>query len=199
MRYLIFVGDGEDESATPYAAPVPATDRAYLRRALATLRPLSDEQYASAHAAILNTLARFSYVVDDGNVYWCVEWAPGLVIVRLGPGTMAATALRSPNPEFGGRQPTPEDLAADYDEDDENPQYDLVFRAWDSQFDDDDRRENRFKRADARTVAAFQEVIARLDELATRVVPDDATARRAWHSQCLRNLEAWAGEGLRLR
>lgn len=52
---------------------------------------------------------------------------------------MAWIALPSPNPESGGREATEEELDA-FDEDAHNPQYSLVFDAWDAQFDERDRQ-----------------------------------------------------------
>jgi len=38
------------------------------------------------------------------NLYWCIEWTPGLLVIDLTPGAMQWAARRSPNPEFGGRR-----------------------------------------------------------------------------------------------
>src|SRR5262245_22318209 len=113
------------------SALVPELERHYLiDNILPTMRPLSDAAYMLGPAVILGTFARYSYLLFDRAVYWCVEWEPGLVVVRFsGEGGMAWTAIRSPVPGFGGRTPLQEDLDA-YDETADNPQYNLVFTAW---------------------------------------------------------------------
>jgi len=109
---------------------------------------------------ILKTAARYSYVLDGCDLYWCIEWDPGLVVVRMSPGKeLEWVALRSPIPNFGGREPLPEDGDPDeYDEDAENPQYNLVFRPWDAQFDEEYREMRSFAPAD-------EEVRARVEPL----------------------------------
>ena len=75
------------------------------------MRPLLEDEYRSGPARILNTGARWGFVLDDSVVYWCVKWEPGLVTVRFAPdGTLAWAQLRSPNPQFGGREATAEEL-----------------------------------------------------------------------------------------
>src|SRR5258708_6066379 len=105
-------------------APVPEREMYYLiDKVLPTMRPLSNAAYMLGPAVILGTLARYSYILFDRAVYWCVGWEPGLVVVLFsGDGGMAWTAIRSPVPEFGGRTPLQEDLDA-YDETTDNPQY----------------------------------------------------------------------------
>jgi hypothetical protein len=120
-----------------HTAPVSEDDARFLReRVLPTLQALDDETYLDGPAMILHTGARFSYVLDGDDLLWCVEWEPGLLVVRFSPdGRMAWTALRSPVPGFGGRKPLKQDLER-YDEDADDPQYNLVFHAWDAQFDE---------------------------------------------------------------
>src|SRR5262245_61781520 len=135
MQYVNFVYEGDDDP-TLHTGPVPENDAAYLRRAAAHLRTLSDEDYMTGPACILHTLAKYSYVLDDQDLYWCVEWPPGLLVVRMAPGKgLEWVALRSPVPNFGGREPLPEDGdPGEYDEDN-NPQYNLIFTPWDAQYD----------------------------------------------------------------
>ena len=95
MEYVNFVYEGDGEP-TLYTAPVPASDAAYLREAATHLRPLSDEQYMTGPACILRTPAKFSYVLDDQDLYWCVEWDPGLLVIRMSPDIeLQWVALRS--------------------------------------------------------------------------------------------------------
>lgn len=50
-------------------------------------------------------MARFSYFLENDNVYWCIEWPPGLVVVRFSKdGTMDRTAVRSQVQGFDERE-----------------------------------------------------------------------------------------------
>lgn len=144
MQYIIFVSEGEAAAPVLWSRSVAPGEETYLRELVfLALRPLSEEEYKSGPARILNTAARYSYVLDDDTVYWCVEWEPGLLVLRFTPDSALALAeLRSPNPQFGGREATPEELA-NYDEDNEEEahQYNLIFDAWDAQFDEDERED----------------------------------------------------------
>jgi hypothetical protein len=137
---MLYVIDafGEDDETTTMTRPVDEVDAEYLReKVIPVLHPLSVDEYSFGPAAILQTGAPYSYVLDGAVVYWCVEWKPGLLVIRFAPeGEMAWAALKSPNPEFGGREATEAEWDA-YDEDAENPQYNLVFNAWDDIFDQD--------------------------------------------------------------
>jgi hypothetical protein len=89
-----------------------------------------------------------------------VEWEPGLLVVRFAPdGSLALAERRSPNPEFGGREATEEELA-DYDEDNEEQahQYRLVFDAWDAQLDEDERED--WEIVDDETKSRFDAALA---------------------------------------
>src|SRR5262245_54611119 len=119
MQYVNFVFEDSDDP-TLHMGPVPDSDATYLRRAAAHLNPLSDEQYMTGPAVILHTLAKYSYVLDGNELFWCIEWDPGLIIVKMVPNAeMEWVALSSPIPNFGGREPLPEDGDPDdYDGDD---------------------------------------------------------------------------------
>src|SRR5262245_30598026 len=106
-RYVIFVDEGGEEE-TMMVAPVAKADREYFLKAIVgTVRPLSEHEYENGIALILHTLARSSYILYKDEIYWCIEWQPGLIAVRFSPtGLLAWTALRSPVPNFGGRTPT---------------------------------------------------------------------------------------------
>ncbi len=147
-----------------YAAPLQTDDADYLREVVEpALEPLSDSDYRAGPARILSTAARFSYVLDGDHVFWCVEWSPGLLVVRIGPGEQLARAvLVSPNPEFAGRKATEEELDA-WHEDDPNPQYNLVFHPWDAQFDTDDREYRGFVPARPDQVAAWERAMAHVN------------------------------------
>lgn len=170
MQYIIFVYEGSEPTETDepvlWSHSVAPGEEAYLREsALPAMRPLSDEEYRTGPAKILNTLGHYSYVLDGDIVYWCVEWEPGLVVIRFAPdGSLAIAELRSPNPEFGGREATQEELD-NYDED--NPerlhQYKLVFDAWDAQFDEDERED--WEIVDDATKSRFDAALAHANSL----------------------------------
>jgi hypothetical protein len=161
MQFVNFVGQ-EDVMHT---AEVAVDDAAYLRRVITKLRPLSEEDYMNGPAVVLHTLAKWSYVLDGHQLYWCVEWAPGLIVVRFSPNEpMAWAAIRSPVPNFGGRETTDADWV-DFDDDAENPQYNLIFNSWDSQFDARDREYRSFVPADFDVQLRFEMALARVNEL----------------------------------
>lgn len=167
MNYIIFIYEGTDpaDPGNPafWSTSVPPAEEAYLREAvIPTMRLLSVEEYKEGPAKILSTAARYSYVLDGDVVYWCIEWEPGLVVVRFAPdGLMAMAEMRSPNPEFGGREATEEELES-YDEEDEERlhQYKLVFDAWDAQFDEDERED--WELADDDTKGRFHAALAKV-------------------------------------
>jgi hypothetical protein len=132
MQHVIFTEIEGELLAKLLDAPLDK----YLRETvILALHPISDAEYLSGAAGILGTLARWSYVLDGAQVLWCIEWPPGLLVVRFSSdGSIELASLRSPNPQFGGREATPEEIEA-FDEDAEDPQYNLVFDAWDAQID----------------------------------------------------------------
>jgi hypothetical protein len=199
MQYVIFVyGDGD--KSTLHTGPVSDFDAAYLRKAATHLKPLSDEQYLTGPAVILQTAARFSYVLDGRDLYWCIEWDPGLVVVRMSPDqALQWVALRSPVPNFGGRDPLPEDGDPDeYDEDEENPQYNLVFRPWDAQIDEEYRERRSFVPANEEVQTQFENALARVNVLGDVIESRIGADREGWSERCKQNLEQWCGEGVRL-
>jgi hypothetical protein len=164
---MLYVIDafGEDDETTTMTRPVDEADAEYLReKVVPVLQPLSVDEYSSGPAAILGTGAPYSYVLDGAVVHWCVEWAPGLLVIRFAPdGEMAWAALKSPNPGFAGREATEEEWDA-YDEDAENPQYNLVFNAWDDIFDQDREGWEPISEADQKAYAAALAPVNTLSE-----------------------------------
>jgi hypothetical protein len=162
MRYIIF--SGTPEEPIPLSHPLRESSEAYLRESVfPALRPLSDDEYVNGPAKLLSTAGRSSYVLDGEDVYWCIEGGAGLVVVKFSPnGSMASAELRSPNPEFGGRKATAEEIE-NFDEDAENPQYNLVFDAWDAQFDEEELEE--WESVDDHTRSRFETALAHADRL----------------------------------
>jgi hypothetical protein len=200
-RYAIFVE--QDGTNMMFTGPLGADEREYLLRGIVpALRPLSDDEYLNGPIVILNTLARYSYVLVNRDVFWCVEWEPGLIVVRFSPnGAMAWAAFRSQVPEFGRRTPTAEDLkfASELDPDADNPQYNLVFDAWDAQFEEDEREYRDFEPASADERARWEAALAHAIALGERVAQLTSAERAQQHAQCMHNLAALAGGGVRVR
>lgn len=190
MEYVIRVCD----EGTRLARPVDPADEAYMRAVvLPRMRPLSDDEYMNGPAVIQHTLARFSYILDNADLYWCIEWDPGLAVIRFRPdGQMAWGAFRSPNPEFGGRTASEEEQAA-FNELDANPQCNLVFRAWDAQFDD--QRRDEWSIVSETTAKRFEAALAHANSLGEtlRQRYGASPAYEAWLERCQNSL-VWKGE-----
>jgi hypothetical protein len=196
---MYLIGAERDGRMQLLCAPVPERERDYLQEnVLPTLRPLSDTAYMLGPAVILGTLARYSYVLVNAVVYWCVEWEPGLLVVRLsGDGGMAWTAIRSPVPGFGGRTPLQEDIDA-YDETADNLQYNLVFTAWDATVGDEkDRQFAGFLPADAETQRVYEHAMEHVDSLGGIIESKYGSDLDGWSKHCFANIKDWAGEGVR--
>lgn len=199
MQYVNFVYEDGDEP-TMHTGPVAESDAAYLRLAAKHLKPLSDEDYMTGPAAVLHTAAKYSYVLDGKALYWCIEWDPGLLVVKLAPNAeMQWVALRSPVPNFGGREPLPADGDPDdYDEDQDNPQYNLIFTPWDAQYDEDYRESGEFIPADADVQTRFENALSHVNGLSDIMESRFGDDRDSWNELCQQNIEKWCGEGVRL-
>lgn len=197
MQYVNFVYEDSDD-ATLHVGPVPTEDAVYLKRAAAHLQPMSDEEYMTGPAVVLHTLAKYSYVLDGDDLFWCSEWAPGLLIVKMSPGAeFQWVALRSPIPNFGGRTPLPDD-DPNYDEDN-NSQYNLIFTPWDAQFDKQDREWGNFVPADNVVQQQFENALARANSLGPVMESRYSDDTDSWFELCKANIETWSGVGVRLK
>jgi hypothetical protein len=190
---MLYVIDafGEDDETTTMTSPVDDADAEYLReKVIPVLRPLSADEYSFGPAAILHTMAHYSYVLDGAVVYWCVEWKPGLLVIRFAPdGEMAWAALKSPNPEFGGREATEAELDA-YDEDAENPQYNLVFNAWDDTFDQEREGWDPISDSDQ---AAYAAALGPVNTLSEAVRQEWESRKEEYLERC-KTSPIWLGE-----
>jgi hypothetical protein len=198
-HYIIFVE--QDGTEVMMSAPLDNDDQRYFEKGiLPNMKPLSDDEYSHGPAAILRTLARFSYVLFKKDVYWCAEWDPGLIVVRFSPrGFLSWTALRSPIPNFGGRKPLKED-AKNFDENAENHQYNLVFKAWDAQFDALWRKHRAFVRSPEAIAKAYRAALDHANEIAESLEARYSKEPKysQWIEKCKRNLRRWAGNGIRV-
>lgn len=121
MKYLIFV-----EKKGKYVGlccDVAKSDAAYLqKKVIPKMKPLTDDEYLYGPSGIVRTPAKHSYVIDGNDVYWCIDWSPGLLVIRFSPdGSMAWGAMNR---------------AKEGEDDFDDPRYNLVYRAWDAQFDE---------------------------------------------------------------
>lgn len=97
---------------------------------------------------------------------------------------MSWCALRSPNPNFGGREASEAELDA-YDEDEPNPQYNLVFDAWDPEVDPELRE--GWSEASADEVRRWKAAISPADRLGARMMEiyeSDPEAHERWRAGC---------------
>jgi hypothetical protein len=141
-------------------------------------------------------MARYSYILDGEIVYWCCEWKPGLLVIRFSPDRkLQWAAIRSPNPGFGGREATEEELEAwQNSEDEPNHQYNLVFTAWDAQFDEMDRE--GWPPATDEIRDRYELALAHVNELGEQLqakYEDDQAAFQAWRGRCEAS-SIWKGE-----
>ena len=199
MQYVNFVYEGDDPP-TLHTGPVPANDAAYLRQVASLMRPLSEEEYMTGPAVILHTMAKYSYVLDNHDLYWCVEWDPGLLVIRMSPKKeMMWAAIRSPVPNFGGREPLPEDGDPDDYDHDDNPQYNLIFTPWDAQYDEQYRERGSFVPADKDVQTRFENALSRVNKLGSVMESRYSDDMDGWFEVCKENLQAWSGEGIRIK
>jgi len=199
MIYLTTVCEGYDEW-TWYSGPVADSDAQYLRHAGEFVKPLTDEEYMTGPAVILHTLAKHSYVLDGTDLFWCIQWDPGLLILKMVPGeSLSWIALRSPIPDVGGREPLPEDVdTADFDEDD-NPQYNLIFTPWDASFDQQQREWDSFVPSSDQEIERLEASLSRVNALGPVMESRFSTDTDQWFQLCKKNINTWCGEGLRLK
>lgn len=197
---MYLIGVENNEQSQLWNAPLSERESDYLiGKVLPTMVPLSDEAYMLGPAVILGTLARYSYVLWEDAVYWCIEWNPGLVVVRFScDGGMAWTGIRSPVPDFGGRTPLQEDLDA-FDDAAENPQYNLVFTAWDAATGDEgDREYFGFLPADPMTQQLFGQAMEHVDSLGDAITAQYGSNREQWSKNCFANIKDSFGDGFRV-
>lgn len=198
MRYLIYA-PAQSEQDVLQEAPVEEADKRYLQAIVQqAMRPLSHEEYMHSLAVLLQTFARSSYILDGDALYWCVEWDPGLIVIRFTPGeAISWAAVRSPIPEFGGRVPLQVDIDA-YDDDAENHQYNLVFSAWDAQFSEQEREWLEFGPATETTITAQENALELANQLGRQLEARYSSTQQQWASACKVNIARMAGEGARI-
>ena len=198
MQYIIQIGEDSNDMQL-YAAPVVDSDAEYLNRAFIHFKPLSHEEFNHGLAVVFQTGARYSYILNSDELLVGVEWQPGLLIVKVSlEHELQWVALRSPIPNFGGRVPLPEDGDPEGCEDLDNPQYNLVFTAWDAQFDSDDREYYEFAPAGVEIKLKCQSLLAKLVLVGKNNPTYGNVGYESWRRECIANLVNWCGTGVRL-
>ncbi|MFY7669766.1 hypothetical protein ACOSP6_01625 [Tenacibaculum sp. MEBiC06402] len=162
MKYIIW-----DEDDTPLSAEVQIQDKEYFKRyVIPNLKPITENDYIEAFSVILHTAARSAYILFDEKCFWLIEWEPGLIILEFQKEEVINfTALRSPIPNFGGREPLEIDIVLEEEEDIDNHQYNLIFNAWDAQFDKQHREWYNFKSASQNELKLFNDCLLYADKL----------------------------------
>jgi hypothetical protein len=185
MHYYI-VTDHNGQEGVALVKGLDTVIANYLRKeVLPRLKPLSKEDYLYGPAAILGAEPAFSYVVEGSNVYWCVEWDPGLLVIRFDDkGKMAYAALPAINPLFGNRTATLAELK-EYEERDHDPQVELVYQGYDAQFEDGDRTGwviagRPFRRTFETAIEHVNQLYDQLEE----GFGDDEAKVKAWQARC---------------
>jgi len=166
-------------SGPPLVKPLRPLYERYLReQVIPRFQPLSLDQYLSGPNGIPATLARFSYVLDNEAVNWCIEWEPGLLVINVTPHAMQWAARRSPNPQFGDRSATGAEIQRyeAWGEAWENehypvppPQHGLIFDAWDDMIEESFSEWQSASEAQTRVI---RRVFGRLDKLAEELPKD---------------------------
>lgn len=169
MHYLIWVDDEMQQGE------VGPTEQAFVTEVVApALQAMTEDEYKYGPAGILQTMARFSYVLWGDDVLWCVEWDPSLLVVRFSPdGSIAWAAIDS---ELGDEPERAED-----------PRYKLVFDAWDAQLDVQQREWGGFVAAAADPQARWERAMAtvnRITEALQAEFGNDDAAFEAWQARC---------------
>lgn len=188
MDYIAFAYlEGEEDVMV--TGPVSDGAATYLQDVVKPLlQPLSDDEYTGGPMAILRTPARHGYVLDGDSVYLCIEWKPGLVVVRFEPDApMAWAALASPHPKD-------DTDADDWPDETPDPQYDLVYDAWDAQFEVPERDD--WDVVDAERQARFEAATQHASTLASELrdtTDGDDDAEQRWMESC-QSSPIWKGD-----
>lgn len=193
MKYIIW-----NEKDNPLTAEVSESDRNYFKTyILPNLKPINETDYIEGFSSILHTAAKWSYILYKNKTYWLIEWNPGLIILELhDKDTINATALRSPIPNFGGRTPLDIDNDENYDEDTENHQYNLIFDAWDSQFDKQYQEWNHFKPAHLEELKLFQDSLKYVNKLGDITQNKFQMDFKNYFEKAKLNIEKWSKKGI---
>lgn len=210
MLYLVSIEDEKEaDSFTLHMSNVDKGDADYLRHAAKHLQSLSDEQYMTGPAVLLLSMAKSSYVLSGKDLYWCVEWTPGLVIVRVSPEKplawvgLAAQGAGSPNLGLTGLgsvvdDSTSREIGCENERDRlGNPQYNLIFDCYDAQ-QDTEFRESEFVVADVEVRENFQNALSQLDRLADTMETRFGESVTEWFEDGKQNLKKWLAGGVSL-
>lgn len=181
-HFIIWVANGDVDHA--HVAAVPSRLADWLLGVLdPLLLPLSDEQYLATHCVIPFGASRWSYVVTDEAVHWIVEDESALIVTRFDvDGSMWSASF-----------PWIRKRLDEEDDDEPDLAYDLVFYAWDSQFEAFWREHRGFLVDDGEVERTFDLVMQHVQELQAAADRDRADSDLDdWADLKLDALETWA-------
>lgn len=187
MQYIAFAED-MDRGEVMLCASVRPQERTYLQEVISpALRPLSKEDYANGPAAILQVEARWSYILDGEVAYWCIEWPPGLLVLRFASGAALQWAAI---PVAAGENTG----SKAYNESEDEPSYRLVYEAWDAQFEEGVR--DGWREAPAAVERNFEAALAQVRQIENELEArygDDEAAFKSWMAVCQQS-PIWQGK-----
>jgi hypothetical protein len=194
MKYIIW-----NKDSIPMTAKVSDLDSDYVKKyVIPSLEQITSNRYTDSFLAILHSYARWSYILYNNKLYWLIEWDPGLIVLEFTENEeIRAVALRSPVPDFGGREAIKDiDNPDEYDEDAENPQYNLIFDAWDAQQDEQWQEWNHFEKASNEKTSQFDACLKYANKLGEQAHVKYNDCFNEYYKQATENINKWAGTGI---
>jgi hypothetical protein len=172
VHFVIHIAECDRDKTvadTWLSKPVTKADADYLRdKVIPVMQEMSDEDYLFGPAGFLCTLAASSYILDEDAIYWCIRWEPGIVVLKFSAREpIQWAALRRLGPEVGDREPSDEEWD-DWNDENEDYQYNLVFDGFDAAIDPQQRE--GCSPASVDLMAKWEAAIHHADELQSRAV-----------------------------
>lgn len=156
-------------------AEVSAEEKDYFEKAvLPLLKPISGEEYVNGFWAVLQTMAKYIYLLSETEMYWVTMWEGGLLTLTINPEGEMKAALTQ----------------AWEEEEWIEPAYRLFYRGWDAQFEEEKRKWIGFKKANAHQRELYQSYLDLLNQYTDTIQKNQAT-RANYVEDCLDNLRLW--------
>ncbi|WP_286237874.1 hypothetical protein [Neptuniibacter halophilus] len=187
MKYIISK-ELEAQGRLYHSAPLEKSECEYFHtQVLPCLTPVSDQRYIQSFSIFKETHARWSYVLCEDKLYQCVLWPPGLIVLEFSPeGKIRAAAFNSLRPDHNAS----DEAWDDYDET-TDPQYNLVFEAWDATYDDWAYRQNHFSPASPEELALQHRCLRHIDRLVQQVEALHQVNPDSFIPFCKQNIQTW--------